>query len=153
MFLLPCLVNFFQKCYQLILFRFTAFMLCNLYKYSILMSRCSYFQYQVLQCVCPLIPCSYVELSELYQSNPSNTTRQERLQMDIKSATSAFSNLESPIDGSSIKDCYHLGQYNAQGSCPKPLLVIFIRYTDASNLLNSKSKLSKPIHVKPDLFS
>ena len=71
--------------------------------------------------------------------------------MDIKSATSAFSNLESPIDGSSIKDCYHLGKYNAQASHPRPLLVKFIRYTDASNLLNSKSILSKPVYVKPNL--
>ena len=81
--------------------------------------------------------------------NPSNITRKERPQMDIKSATSAFSKLENPIDGSSIKDYYSLGKYNAQASRPRPFLIKFIRYTDASNLLNRK--LSKPVYVKPDL--
>ena len=71
--------------------------------------------------------------------------------MDVKSAVSVFSKLEDPIDGNSIKDCYRLGKYNAQASRPRPLLIKFLRYSDASNLLNSKSKLSKPIYVKPDL--
>ena len=83
--------------------------------------------------------------------NPPNTNRQDRLRIDIHSATSAFSKLDNPIDGSAIKDCYRLGKYNAQASRPRPLLVKFIRYSDASHLLNSRSKLSKPIYVKPDL--
>ena len=84
--------------------------------------------------------------------NPSNTTRQDRLQMDVKSVISAFSKLDSPpIDESSIKDCYRLGKYNAQASRPRPILVKFLRYTDASTILNNKTKLSKPVYVKPDL--
>jgi len=71
--------------------------------------------------------------------------------MDVKSAISAFSKLDNPIDETSIKDCYHLGKYNAQASCPRPVLVKLLRYSDASNLLNCKSKLSKPVYVKPDL--
>jgi len=85
------------------------------------------------------------------EENPPNTTRQDRLQMDVKSAVSVFSKLEDPIDGNSIKDCYRLGKYNTQASRPRPLLIKFLRYSDASNLLNGKSKLSKPIYVKPDL--
>jgi len=84
--------------------------------------------------------------------NPSNTTRQDRLQMDVKSVISAFSKLDNPpIDESSIKDCYRLGKYNAQASRPRPILVKFLRYTDASNILNNKTKLSKPVYAKPDL--
>ena len=85
---------------------------------------------------------------------PSNTTRQDRLQMDVKRVISAFSKLESPpIGESSIKDCYLLGKYNAQANRPRPVLVKFLRYTDASNIINNKSKLSKPVFVKPDLTS
>jgi len=80
-----------------------------------------------------------------------NPPRQDRLQMDVKSTVSVFSKLEDPIDGNSIKGCYRLGKYNAQASHPRPLLIKFLRYSDAFNLLNSKSKLSKPIYVKPDL--
>ena len=88
------------------------------------------------------------------EENPSNTIRQDRLQMDVKRVISAFSKLESPpIDESSIKDCYRLGKYNAQANRPRPVLVKFLRYTDASNINNNKSKLSKPVFVKPDLTS
>jgi len=84
--------------------------------------------------------------------NPSNTIRQDRLQMDVKSVISAFSTLDSPpIDENSIKDCYCLGKYNAQASRPRPILVKFLRYADASNILNNKTKLSKSVYVKPDL--
>ena len=74
-FLVPCLVNFLLSGCTITrsnivenvsnLFRFTACMLC---KYSTLMSKCNYFQYQVLQCVCPFLSCSYVKLSVLDQS-------------------------------------------------------------------------------------
>ena len=44
------------------------------------------------------------------EENLSNTTRQDRLQMDVKSVISAFSKLQSPpIDESLIQDCYRLG--------------------------------------------
>ena len=87
------------------------------------------------------------------EENPSNTTRQDRLQLDVKSIISTFSKLENPINENSIKDCYRLGKYNAQASHPRPVLVKFLRYTDASNILSNKSKLSKPVFVKPDLTS
>ena len=85
------------------------------------------------------------------KENPSNTNRQERLQMDVKNVISSFSQLENPISESSIKDCYRLGKYNAEANRPRPILVKFLRYTDVSNILYSKSKLSKPVYVKPDL--
>ena len=86
------------------------------------------------------------------EENRSNTTRQDRLQMDGKSVISAFSKLEIPlIDESSIKDCYRLGKYNPEANRLRPVLVKFLRYTDAFSILNSKSKLSKPVFVKPDL--
>ena len=82
------------------------------------------------------------------EENPSNTNRQDRFQMDVKSVISAFSKLESPlIDENSIKDCYCLGKFNSQANKPRPVLVKFLRYTDASNILNNKSKLSKPVFV------
>ena len=85
------------------------------------------------------------------KENPSNTNRQERLQMDVKNVISFFSKLESPVSESSIKDCYRLGKYSAEANRPRPILVKFLRYTDVSNILYSKSKLSKPVYVKPDL--
>ena len=62
------------------------------------------------------------------EENPSNTIRQDRLQLDVKSVISAFSELENPMNENSIKDCYRLGKYNTQASHPRPVLVKFLRY-------------------------
>ena len=83
--------------------------------------------------------------------NPSNTSRQDRLQKDVDSVLSALKNLENPIDANSVKYCYRLGKYNAQVDKPRPVLVKFLRYTDVSNILGNKSKLSPLVFVKPDL--
>ena len=78
--------------------------------------------------------------------NPSNTSRQDRLPKDVDSVLSALKDLENPIDASSIKDCYHLGKYKAQASKPRPVLVKFLRYTDASNVLGNKSGLPSSLY-------
>ena len=83
--------------------------------------------------------------------NPSNTSRQDRLRKDVDSILSALKDLDSPIDANSIKDCYRLGKYSPQACKPRPVLVKFLRYTDASNVLGNKSKLSPLVFVKPDL--
>ena len=83
--------------------------------------------------------------------NPSNTSRQDRLRKDVNSVLSALKDLESPIDANSIKDYYCLGKYSSQAGKPRPVLVKFLRYTDASNVLGNKSKLSPLVFVKPDL--
>ena len=83
--------------------------------------------------------------------NPSNTSRQDRLRKDVDSVLSALKDLDSPIDANSIKDCYRLGKYSPQAGKPRPVLVKFLRYTDASNVLGNKTKLSPLVFVKPDL--
>ena len=83
--------------------------------------------------------------------NPLNTSRQDRLWKDVDSVLSALKDLENSIDANSIKDCYHLGKYKAQASKPRSVLVKFLRYTDASNVLGNKSQLSPPVFIKPDL--
>ena len=61
--------------------------------------------------------------------------------------------LENPIDASSIKGCYRLGKYNAQAGKPRLVLVKFLRYTDASNILGNKNQLSPSVFIKPDLIA
>ena len=83
--------------------------------------------------------------------NPPNTKRQDRVQNDIKNVLSAFSVTDTQINANCIKYCHHLGKYNAQSDRPRPLLVKFLRYTDASNIIRNKTKLASQIYVKPDL--
>ena len=86
------------------------------------------------------------------EENPPNTSRQDRLQNDIKmSPQPSFSATDALIDKNSIKDCHRLGKYNVQSDCSRPLLVKFLRYAEASSTIRNKTRLAFQIYVKPDL--
>ena len=63
----------------------------------------------------------------------------------------SFSATDALIDKNSIKDCHRLGKYNVQSDRSRPLLVKFLRYTDASSIIRNKTKLASQIYVKPHL--
>ena len=83
--------------------------------------------------------------------NPPNTKRHARLKNDIKAFHNALISASIQIEPSAIKDCFRLGQYKSESDHPRPLLIKFLRSTDATYLLTSKTQLKHPIYIKPDL--
>ena len=83
--------------------------------------------------------------------NPPNTKRHTRLKNDIKAFHNALVSASIQIEPSAIKDCFRLGKYKSGSEYPRPLLIKFLRSTDATYLLTSKTQLKHPIYIKPDL--
>ena len=83
--------------------------------------------------------------------NPPNTKRHARLKNVIKAFHNALVSASIQIEPSAIKDCFCLGQYKSGSDHPRPLLIKFLRSTDATYLLTSKTQLKHPIYIKPDL--
>ena len=83
--------------------------------------------------------------------NPPNTKRHARLKNDIKAFHDALVSASIQIEPSAIKDCFRLGQYKSGSDHPRPLLIKFLRSTDATYLLTSKTQLKHPIYIKPDV--
>ena len=83
--------------------------------------------------------------------NPPNTKRHVRLKNDIEVFHNALVSASIQIEPSAIKDCFRLGQYKSSSDHPRPLLIKFLRSTDVTYLLTSKTQLKHPIYIKPDL--
>ena len=74
-----------------------------------------------------------------------------RLESDITSVVFVFSTLDGTIQAHSIKECYHLGQFDPKGNNtkPRPILVHFVRMSDVSTILSKRGSLTRPYSVKP----
>ena len=83
--------------------------------------------------------------------NPPNTKRHVRLKNDIEAFHNALAKASIQIEPNAIKDCYRLGQYKSRPDYPRPLLIKFLRSTDATYLLTITTQLEHPIYIKPDL--
>lgn len=70
---------------------------------------------------------------------------------DLEKVSSVLTSLDDPIPSTSIKDQFRLGKYSEQSSRPRPILVKFVRSSDAFRVLSKSRSLKKPFHVKPDL--
>lgn len=82
---------------------------------------------------------------------PSNTPRSDRLQTELSSVIDIFSSLDSSIQTNAIKDHFRLGKYSIDHQRPRPILVKFLRSTDALSLLSKKRDLHPPTFIKPDM--
>lgn len=83
--------------------------------------------------------------------HPPKTNRQTRLDKDLDSLLSCFSDIDSKFDSSAIKDYFRLGKYDSSSSRPRPLLVKLLRRADVNTLLQNRSKLTSSLSLKPDL--
>ena len=81
---------------------------------------------------------------------PPKTTKVNRLEQDLQNIIHAFANVDFQIDANSIKDCIRLGKYKPEVSRPRPILVKFLRSTEATIALSKISLFKAPIHIKPD---
>ena len=62
--------------------------------------------------------------------SPRGSLKSTRLREDLNKATSVLSGVDQSINSSSIN---RLGRYSTENKKPRPLLVKFIRFTDASS--------------------
>ena len=85
------------------------------------------------------------------KESPPETKRETRNKNDLDNLISSLSDASLSIEPHAIKDSHRLGKYKSSKKQPRPLLVKFLRSTDASDVLRNKSKLSPPVYIKPDL--
>lgn len=83
---------------------------------------------------------------------PRGSLKSTRLGEDLNKATSVLSGVDQSINSSSIKDIYRLGRYSTENKKPRPLLVKFIPFTDASRVLSKRrSPQGSTVVIKPDM--
>ena len=83
---------------------------------------------------------------------PKGTPRSTRIENDLNKAISILSKADKSITSLSIKDAYRLGRLSSENKKPRPLLVKFIRVSDALKVLAMRrSTQVSPIIIKPDM--
>ena len=82
---------------------------------------------------------------------PSGLSKSSRFESDLSNAVKVLSSINKAIEPNSVKDCYRLGKFSPSNSRPRPILVKFIRISDATSILSKRSSLSRPHVVKPDM--
>ena len=85
------------------------------------------------------------------KESPPKTSKAERQVQDLENITNAFENVDLQIEASSIRDCFRLGKYKSNASRPRPILIKFLRSTEATMALSKMSLFKAPVHIKPDL--
>ena len=81
---------------------------------------------------------------------PEGTSRICRAESDFKHVADIFSQLNTGIPESSIRDCIGLGKYKNQPMHPRPILVKLNRPTEVLKLLSLKESLPNGVSFKPD---
>ena len=82
---------------------------------------------------------------------PSGLSKLSRFESDLSNAITVLSSIHKEIEPKSVKDCYRLGEFSPSNSRPRPILVKFIRVSDATGILSKRSGLTRPHVVKPDM--
>ena len=86
------------------------------------------------------------------EESPKGTLKSTRLGEDLNKTASVLSGVDQSSNSSSIKDIYRLGRYSAENRKPRPLLVKFIRATDANKALSKRgSSQGTTVVIKPDM--
>jgi len=76
--------------------------------------------------------------------SPPNTPRLQRLKSDLDQLITVFKSINAPTGANSVKDFYCLGKYNPAQSCPRPILVKFLRTIDVTTILSNRGSLKAP---------
>ena len=83
---------------------------------------------------------------------PKGTPKSNRLEEDLKNALSVILEVDQSITSHSIRGIHRLGKYSVEARKSRPLLVKFIRATDASSVLSKRrSSIGASVIIKPDM--
>ena len=85
------------------------------------------------------------------KESPPKTSKSDRLENDLQSITTEFSKVDLPIQASSVKDCFRLGKYKTDNPRPRPILIKFLRSTEATLALTKIASFKAPVRIKPDM--
>ena len=85
------------------------------------------------------------------KESPPKTPKTERLEHELQCITNAFANVDLPIQANCIRDCIRLGKYKPEAPKPRPILIKFLRASEATMALSKISLFKSPIAIKPDL--
>ena len=72
------------------------------------------------------------------------------MKSDLQNALQELSSLNDSINANSIKDIFRLGKFKKDQNRPRPLLIKFLRATDAFSVLANSNQLKSPVSIKPD---
>ena len=85
------------------------------------------------------------------KESPPKTSKSDRLENDLQSITNEFAKVDLSIQASSVKDCFRLGKYKSDTSRPRPILIKFLRSTEATMALTKIASFQAPVRIKPDM--
>lgn len=85
------------------------------------------------------------------KESPPKTSKPDRLENDLQSITNEFAKADLQIQATSIKDCFCLGKYKSDAPRPRPILIKFLRSTEATLVLTKIASFKAPVRIKPDL--
>ena len=69
---------------------------------------------------------------------------------ELEGIVTVLTGLDESLNSGSIKDFYHLGKIKQEFQKPRPILISFIRSTDALKALYKKVHLPSNVWIKPD---
>ena len=79
------------------------------------------------------------------KESPPKTSKSDRLENDLQSITNEFAKVDLSIQASSVKDCFRLGRYKSDASRPRPILIKFLRSTEATMALTKIASFQAPV--------
>ena len=85
------------------------------------------------------------------KESPPKTSKPDHLENDLQSIANEFAKVYLPIQACSVKDCFRLGKYKSDATSPRPILVKFLRSTEATLALTKIASFKSPTRIKPDL--
>ena len=80
----------------------------------------------------------------------NGSSRAARQINDMEAVIKVLSFVDSSISSLAIKDLLRLGKFSKSRTKPRPLMVKFVRATDANSIISKSVQLRKPYFVKPD---
>ena len=87
------------------------------------------------------------------KESPPKTSKSDRLNNDLCSITNEFTKVNLTIQANSIKDCFRLGKFKSDALRPRPILIKFLRSTEACAALAKIASFQAPVRIRPDLTS
>ena len=85
------------------------------------------------------------------KESPPKTSKANRLDHYLQCITNAFTKAELPIETNSIRDCFRLGKFKHDAQHPRPILIKFLRSTEATMALSKIAAFQSPVVIKLDL--
>ena len=82
---------------------------------------------------------------------PKGTGKLDHFKQDLNNVVYVLHSVDPDFVKQNIQDCFRLGKFKENATCPRSILIKFYRPLDAMSLLSTKSSLPNGIVLKPDM--